>query len=239
MERHLERPANDVQIWDKWNSTYRQGRLDEPSKVRLRAIGMVMDELKIRDAKILEAGCGTGWLSNRLSEFGKVTGVDLGSQIIETAQRNYPQVDFRSGDVHTLDLPANYFDVIVTSEVLSHVPDQPAFICRLAELLKPGGFLLITSQNKFVFERTENISPPDGWIRQWVTMKTLKNLLRRDFLIRQSTTLEPEGHLGLLRIINSRKVNRFCNSMLGAPRVKRLKESAGFGQSLFVVVTKR
>jgi hypothetical protein len=109
----------------------------------------------------------------------------------------------------------------------------------LAELLKPGGFLLITSQNKFVFERTENISPPDGWIRQWVTMKTLKGLLRKDFSIRRATTLEPEGHIGLLRIINSKKVNRFCNSILGAPRVRRLKESAGFGQSLFVVATKR
>jgi 2-polyprenyl-3-methyl-5-hydroxy-6-metoxy-1,4-benzoquinol methylase len=238
MERYLERPANDVQIWDKWNSTYRQGRLDEPSKVRLRTIGKTMEELKIRDAKILEAGCGTGWLSDRLSEFGKVTGVDLGSKILETAQRDYPHVDFRSGDVHTLDLPADYFDVIVTSEVLSHVPDQRVFIHRLAELLKPGGFLLITSQNKFVFERTENISPPDGWIRQWVTMKTLKSLLREDFSIRRATTLEPEGHLGVLRIINSRKVNRFCNSMFGAPRIKQWKESAGFGQSLFVVATK-
>ncbi len=239
MERYLERPANDVQIWDKWNSTYRQGRLDEPSKVRLRTIGATMEELKIRDAKILEAGCGTGWLSNKLSEFGKVTGVDLGSQIIETAQKNYPQVDFRSGDVHTLDLPNNYFDVIVTSEVLSHVPDQPFFLHRLAELLKPGGFLLVTSQNKFVFDRTENISPPDGWIRRWVTMKMLKNMLRKDFSIYRATTLEPEGHLGLLRVLNSRKINRVWNSVLGAPRVKRLKEGAGFGQSLFIVAVKR
>jgi len=235
----MERPINDVQIWDKWNSTYRQGRLDDPSKVRLRVITATMEELKIHDARILEAGCGTGWLSDRLSEFGKVTGVDLGSQILETAQRNYPQVDFRSGDVHTLDLPMNFFDVIVTSEVLSHVPDQPVFIHRLAELLKPGGFLVITTQNKLVFERRDDVAPPDGWIRQWVTMKTLKSLLRRDFSLRRATTLEPEGHLGILRIINSKKVNRFCNSVLGAPRVKRLKEGAGFGQSLFVVAVKR
>jgi len=235
----MERPANDVQIWDKWNSTYRQGRLDDPSKVRLRIIAATMEELKIRNAKILEAGCGTGWLSDRLSEFGKVTGVDLGSEILETAQRNYPQVEFRSGDVHTLDLPVNAFDVIVTSEVLSHVPDQPAFIRRLAELLKPGGFLLITTQNKFVFERRDDVAPPDGWIRQWVTMKTLKGLLRKDFSLLRATTLEPDGHLGILRIVNSKKVNRFCNSMLGVPRVKQLKETLGFGQSLFVVAVKR
>ncbi len=236
---NLQRPANDVQIWDKWNSTYRQGRLDEPSKVRLRAIGAEMDDLKIKNAKIFEAGCGTGWLSAKLSEYGEVTACDLGSQIIETAQRDYPHIKFLSGDVQSLDLPLNAFDVVVTSEVLAHVPDQPAFVHKLAQLLKPGRFLLITTQNKFVFERTANIAPPDGWIRQWVTMRLLKRLLRAHFSIRRATTLEPEGHIGLLRIINSRRLNDYGNGLFGAERIKRLKEAAGFGQSLFVVAQKR
>jgi 2-polyprenyl-3-methyl-5-hydroxy-6-metoxy-1,4-benzoquinol methylase len=241
MERSttMQRPADDVRIWDKWNSTYRHGRLDEPSKVRLRTIGETMEELRIRDAKIMEAGCGTGWLSAKLSEFGEVTACDLGSEIIDTAQKEYPHIKFLSGDVQTLDLPTNYFDVVVTSEVLAHVPDQPAFVQRLADLLKPGGFLFLTTQNKYVFERTANISPPDGWIRQWVTMKTLKSMLRKHFSFRITTTLEPEGHIGLLRVINSRKVNHYCNALLGSSRVKRLKEQAGFGQSLFVVAVKR
>lgn len=241
MERaiDLQRPANDVQIWDKWNSTYRQGRLDEPSKARLRAIGDAMGELKIEGAKIFEAGCGTGWLSAKLSEFGEVTACDLGSQIIDAAQKNYPHIKFLSGDVESLDLPVDAFDVVVTSEVLSHVPSQAAFIRRLAQLLKQGGFLLITSQNKFVFERTANIAPADGWIRQWVTMKTLKGLLQADFSIRRATTLAPEGHLGLLRVINSSRLNSYGNAVFGADRIKRLKEAAGFGQSLFVVAEKR
>jgi 2-polyprenyl-3-methyl-5-hydroxy-6-metoxy-1,4-benzoquinol methylase len=198
-----------------------------------------MEQLRIRDAKIMEAGCGTGWLSAKLSEFGEVTACDLGSEIIDTAQKEYPHIKFLSGDVQTLDLPTNYFDVVVTSEVLAHVPDQPAFVQRLADLLKPGGFLFLTTQNKYVFERTANISPPDGWIRQWVTMKTLKSMLRKHFSFRITTTLEPEGHIGLLRVINSRKVNHYCNALLGSSRVKRLKEQAGFGQSLFVVAVKR
>ena len=235
----MERPVNDVQIWDDWNLKYRLGRLDEPSKRRLLEIGAAMADLKIRDARILEVGCGTGWLSTKLSEFGPVTAIDIGEKIIELAQVNYPQLDFRSGDVHTLDLPVNFFDVIVTSEVLSHVPDQPAFVHRLAQLLKPGGFLLITTQNKSVFDRRADIAPPDGWIRKWVTMKELKDLLRADFALRRATTLEPEGHLGFLRVINSARINHYCNAGLGAARVKRLKESAGFGQSIFVIAVKR
>jgi 2-polyprenyl-3-methyl-5-hydroxy-6-metoxy-1,4-benzoquinol methylase len=235
----MQRPANDVQIWDEWNLKYRLGRLDQPSKRRLLEIGAVMAELKVRDARILEVGCGTGWLSAKLSEFGKVTANDIGAKIIEIAQANYPQVDFRSGDVESLDLPLNYFDVIVTSEVLAHVVDQPIFLRRLAELLKPGGYLMITTQNKYVFERRSDVTPPDGWIRHWVTMRTLKNLLRKDFSVWRATTLEPEGHLGFLRVVNSRRLNDFGNRVLGAERIKSLKEQAGYGQSIFLIAVKK
>jgi len=235
----LTRPENDVEIWDKWNSTYRQGRLDEPSKVRLHAIGAMMTKLGVKDAKIFEAGCGTGWLANRLSDFGQVSACDIGNEILVVAQQAYPQIKFMSGDVQSLDLPIDHFDVVVTSEVLSHVPDQAAFIHRLAQLLKRGGYLVLTTQNKTVFERTANVAPPDGWIRQWLTMGGLKRLLQNDFAIKYATTLEPEGHMGFLRLVNSRRLNDYLNTIVGAPRVKRLKEQAGFGQSLFVVAAKR
>jgi 2-polyprenyl-3-methyl-5-hydroxy-6-metoxy-1,4-benzoquinol methylase len=78
--------------------------LDDPSKRRLLEIGAAMADLKIRDARILEVGCGTGWLSAKLSEFGKVTVIDIGKKIIEIAQVNYLQIDFRSGEVENLDL---------------------------------------------------------------------------------------------------------------------------------------
>ena len=235
----MERPANDVQIWDKWNMTYRLGTLDYASERRMFEVARQVGALNLRDAKILEAGCGTGWLSAKLSEFGKVTAVDIGAQIIEIAQAKYPHIDFRSGDVESLDLPENYFDVVVSSQVLAHVADQPTFVYRLAQLLKPGGYLMIDVQNKYVFDRTANIDPPDGWIRKWVTMKELKELLRKDYSIVHATTVEPEGHLGFLRVVNSVRLNKFFGRLLGPERLKRMKERAGFGQSLMVVAVKR
>jgi 2-polyprenyl-3-methyl-5-hydroxy-6-metoxy-1,4-benzoquinol methylase len=234
----METPIDEVQVWDTWNSTY-GGRLDESSKRRMHEILSSLADLQIQGAKILEVGCGTGWLSSKLCEFGKVTAVDLGREIIKTAKASYPEIDFRSGNVHTLDLPVNSFDVVVTLETLSHVSDQPAFVRRLSQLLKPGGFLLLTTQNKSVFERCADIGPPNGWIRKWVTMKTLKGFLRPDFSLQRATTLEPEGHLGFLRVINSCRINNYFDAALGASRVKRLKESAGIGQTIFVVAVKR
>jgi 2-polyprenyl-3-methyl-5-hydroxy-6-metoxy-1,4-benzoquinol methylase len=234
----MKTPRDEAQVWDDWNSTYADGKLDEPSERRMREILDALSALRVKSAKILEVGCGMGRLSAKLREFGQVTAVDLGAKIIETAKARYPDIDFRSGNVHTLDLPVNSFDVVVTLETLSHVPDQPGFLHRLAQLLKPGGFLLITTQNKSVFERRAGIGPPNGWIRKWVTMKTLKSYLQSDFSLRRATTLEPEGHLGLLRIVNSRKINRGFDAVLGAPRAKRLKDRAGFGQTIFVVAVK-
>jgi 2-polyprenyl-3-methyl-5-hydroxy-6-metoxy-1,4-benzoquinol methylase len=230
---------DEAQVWDDWNSTYADGKLDEPSERRMREILAALSERRVQGARILEVGCGMGRLSSKLREFGKVTAADLGVKIIETARARYPDIDFRSGNVHTLDLPVNSFDVVVTLETLSHVPDQPGFLHRLAELLKPGGLFLITTQNKSVFERRADIGPPNGWIRKWVTMKTLKSYLRPDFSIKRAVTLEPEGHLGLLRVINSRRINNYFDALVGAPRVKRLKESAGFGQTIFVIAVKR
>jgi 2-polyprenyl-3-methyl-5-hydroxy-6-metoxy-1,4-benzoquinol methylase len=236
----MEITAAEVQLWDNWNSKYRQpGKLDESSKRRMGEILATVRQLKVRNAKLLEVGCGTGWLSSQLTEFGLVTAVDLGREIIEEAKARHPEIDFRSGDIHTLDLPLHSFDVVVTLETLSHVPDQEAFVSRLSELIKPGGCLLLTTQNKSVFERRADIPPNIGYIRKWVTMKTLKRLLGPEFSLRRATTLDPEGHLGLLRIINSRRINRHLDSVLGASRVKHLKEQAGFGQTLYVVGVKR
>jgi 2-polyprenyl-3-methyl-5-hydroxy-6-metoxy-1,4-benzoquinol methylase len=235
----METLIDEVQVWDDWNMKHCYGKLNELAERRMREILASLTDLKIRGAKILEVGCGAGRLSPRLCEFGKVTAVDLGMKIIEIAKTRHPEVDFRSGNIHTLDLPVNSFDVIVTLGTLAHVADQAAFVRRLSQLLKPGGFLLLVTQNKFVYERRADIGPPEGWIRKWVTFKTLKRLLRPEFSLWHTTTLEPGGHLGLLRVINSRRINDYLDAVLGAPRVKRLKERAGFGQDIFVVAVKR
>jgi 2-polyprenyl-3-methyl-5-hydroxy-6-metoxy-1,4-benzoquinol methylase len=235
----METPIDEAQVWDDWNTEHCYGKLDEASERRMHEVLLSLADLKIQGAKILEVGCGAGRLSPSLCEFGRVTAVDLGKKIIEIAKARHPEVDFRSGDILTLDLPVNSFDVIVTLGTLAHIADQDAFMRRLAQLLKPGGFLLLNTQNKFVLDRREDIGPANGWIRKWTTVSTLKRLLRPEFSIQRLTTLEPGGHLGVLRIINSQRINHYLDAALGAARVKRLKESAGLGRNIYVVAVKR
>ena len=232
--------ASEILHWDEWNAKYRQWDAldDEPSIRRMHEVLASIGALHVGDAKILEVGCGTGWLSAKLAEYGAVTAVDLGVEIIKDAAKKMPQIDFRSGDICELDLPTNYFNVVVAVETLSHVVNQEQFIERIAALLKKSGTLILTTQNKFVFDRC-SVAPNVGYRRQWVTMGRLKQLLNPKFSIKRATSLEPKGHHGILRIINSNKLNRLFAAVFGEARMKRLKEGVGLGQTLFAVAVRR
>jgi 2-polyprenyl-3-methyl-5-hydroxy-6-metoxy-1,4-benzoquinol methylase len=86
------------------------------------------------DARILEIGCGDGWLGRVLRAEGwtQYTGLDLA-----------PPADF-VGDVRdwrTLGIGPESFDVIVAFEVVEHVP----CFQECHDLLRPGGLLMLTS----------------------------------------------------------------------------------------------
>jgi 2-polyprenyl-3-methyl-5-hydroxy-6-metoxy-1,4-benzoquinol methylase len=237
-----EMPLNTGEIshWDEWNTKYRQWGTfgDEPTMRRMREVLEAVRNVHKNDANILEVGCGTGWLSAKLAEFGTVMGVDLGVESIRYASAKLPSIDFKAGDILELDLPVNHFDIVVTLETLSHVADKNAFMDKMARLLKPGGILILTTQNKFVFDRCK-VVPNVGWTREWVTMSRLKQLLHSRFSITKATSLDPTGHLGILRAVNSTKLNRLFAAIVGEFRVIRFKEAAGFGQTLFIVAVRR
>jgi SAM-dependent methyltransferase len=57
--------------------------------------------------------------------------------------------------------PAEY-DFVVTLEVPSHVSDQPAYLRKIAALLKPGGYLVLATHNGPVLERNAIPAPMAG-----------------------------------------------------------------------------
>ena len=52
-----------------------------------------------------------------------------------------------------MSLPENHFDVVVSQEVIAHVPDQAAYLEKAADVLRRDGYLIITTPNKFVVDR--------------------------------------------------------------------------------------
>jgi trans-aconitate methyltransferase len=93
---------------------------------------------------ILDLGCGNGALTNKIAESGaNVVGIDSSPQMIEQAQHNYPEVEFKTAN--GCDFTFNYqFDAVFSNAALHWMKPPEPVIDRVYTCLKSGG--------RFVFE---------------------------------------------------------------------------------------
>jgi len=192
-------------------------------------------ELGLADKRILEVGCGTGWLSQRLKQFGHVTAIDLSPKAIEYAKTNDPESDYIAADILEYDFAGKSFDVIVCVETLFYVEDQRRFLKKLSDLSDSGALLAFTTINSFVYSRCSDVGPPEpGQVRRWLPRKKTVELLREYFAVDEAFTIEPQGNMGVLRIVNSVKLNKLLGKLLPTERLKVLKERAGLGGGVII-----
>lgn len=95
--------------------------------------------------RVLEIGSGAGTEQKWMSGYGPVTGVELSPAGLEfCATRGYAELI--QGDLNTLELPADSFDLSVDFHVLYHgwVTEPGKVLSKLAAATRPGGWLLLT-----------------------------------------------------------------------------------------------
>ncbi len=103
----------------------------------------------VRGLRILDAGCGTGYLARQLADKGAcVTGVDISEKMIEIATQKSlaasQTIDFRLESCATLDsLGDGYFDRVISNYVLMDVPDLRATVSAFYRVLKVGGQAIV------------------------------------------------------------------------------------------------
>ncbi len=227
-------------FWNKWNAATREASIADISLRQSQVALGWLDAMGRKDLAIVDVGCGAGWFCGDLQAYGHVTGIDISDAVLERAQERLPDVKFIAGDFMCLDLQEGAFDVVVSLEVLSHVQDQPAFLSKLARLLKPGGALIMATQNRPILERNSDIPPPaPGQIRRWVDSRALRNLLAPHFEIRSLRSLSPKGHGGFLRFVNSYKVEHVLRAVALDKAAQQVKEWLGLGWTLMVLARKR
>lgn len=137
------------------------------------------------DCEILDLGCGRGWMASLLSPFGRVTGVDFSEIGIQFAKDNYgDHGEFVLADraSETLGLPEDRkFDVLVCTEVIEHVEDQPRFLRQIKGFLKPKGWLFLTAPNGNVWQEFSKHRLAVHWLQpveNWVAPSRLSQMLR-------------------------------------------------------------
>jgi 2-polyprenyl-3-methyl-5-hydroxy-6-metoxy-1,4-benzoquinol methylase len=195
--------------------------------------------LNMRAPKILDFGCGTGWLAGILGRFGPTTGIDLSERAIEKARERYRDVRFISGDLYDARMQDEKFDVVVSQEVIEHVPDQPRYLEIIAQLLRPGGYLILTTPNARNFSHWES-EDLENWglqpIEHWLTTKQLRHLVEPNFSVVNVHTIIPGfAKRGIFRILNSAKLMAVLNTFKLVSLYEYLIEVGGFGLTIVLL----
>ncbi len=179
-----------------------------------RAIA-VLEGLRLinqRSPRILDLGCGSGWLTSMLGRFGPTTGIDLSPIAIAKASERYPDIDFVAGDFFEAGLTERSFDVVVSCQVLDHMPDHAGFFDLVWRLLKPHGHFIVVTTNPWPIRRWDQddfVGFSGGLqpIEHWLTRAQLGAILRERFRIRRLRTLLPGyGNRGALRLLHSARL---------------------------------
>lgn len=116
-------------------------------------------------AHVLDVACGKGYgtaLLGRQAE--RALGIDLNEESLARARRQYgsERVEFKAWDVTRCEELGETFDVVVAFEILEHIPpgSTDAFLRGLRHVLRPGGFLLLSTPNHDVVTKSGSFVPP-------------------------------------------------------------------------------
>ncbi len=131
--------------------------------------------------RMLDIGCGRGWLTNLATMYGTCEGIEPVAGVVEHARKLFPHLRFEAGMADSVLTRSDFapYDVVLTSEVIEHVPhgQKEKFLAQLAQLLKPEGYVILTTPRGEMWEQWKTIAPPNQPVEDWVTEDQLRILL--------------------------------------------------------------
>lgn len=119
------------------------------SPAGVSSYGIILEEIKGINGRILDLACGDGYLLSAMKTSGNdsanLHGVDMSDGELAIARKNLPDVHIRKGNARALDFPENYFDAVTCHMALMLMPNVHEVVSEIARVLKPGRiFVAIT-----------------------------------------------------------------------------------------------
>jgi len=95
-------------------------------------------------ARVLDAPCGSGALTVALAELGfSAIGADLDAAATALLGPSFTQANLDTA----LPWPNEHFDAVFSTEGIEHLENHFSFLREIGRILKPGGFLILTTPN--------------------------------------------------------------------------------------------
>lgn len=154
---------------------------------KMWAIHQISPDSTFKD--ILEIGGGQSGLTALLYPEANVTNLDLDLQYSEAPCNQDERVQFICGDATHLPFGNHTFDMVTMFDLLEHIPDDKKSIFEALRVLRPNGFLLVSSPNENwrfpYYGFMTSICPSEeemfvewGHVRRGYSLSDLKNMIR-------------------------------------------------------------
>jgi ubiquinone/menaquinone biosynthesis C-methylase UbiE len=143
-----DRRTRDDRHFDRWANRYDRSPLQTVlfDPVQRSVVAILVRKLPAAP-RVLDIGCGTGRLLERVTEAAPSTtpvGVDRARRMTEAARRLRPRLLIEQGTAEALPHPDSSFDAVVTTLSFHHWSDKAAGLCEAGRVLRPGGLLALT-----------------------------------------------------------------------------------------------
>ncbi|MDH5771135.1 MAG: class I SAM-dependent methyltransferase [Candidatus Bathyarchaeota archaeon] len=146
---------DEVDVYNRAKVSVDTGEIEEfdkilfPNVIRKREIDLIRSEFQVvKPKKILDFGCGGGWLSKVLASYNcEVVGIDLSHSLVKSANRVAPTVTFVVGDGMNLPFREESFDAVVSIATLHHI-DVRKGLKEVRRVSKNRGMVMLMEPNK-------------------------------------------------------------------------------------------
>ena len=138
-------------FYDNFAENYDQTRYssDKQQKADEYAKAVVLDLVGgVEHKTILDCGCGTGRFTDLFVQQGaKVVGMDISENMVKIAKKKAPSAEFIIGDVFSTPFGETQFDIVMCSQVLTHLHEYKKPLLEMKRVTKENGIIVIDIRN--------------------------------------------------------------------------------------------
>lgn len=169
---------------------------------------------KLKNPRVLELGCGDGRFTSFIGEFANTDAIELSEQAIKNARKIHPHVNFFQGSALDYKFEPNKYDVVISQEVIEHIEDQLKYLEVCNKVLKKGGYLIMVTPNKKVFDHMKGGNWSKQPIEKILNPTEFKQLVTTQFsILKYDSVIFNFGNLGYFKFINHKWLIGACNRL--------------------------